>query len=63
LQLGADTYPRQTCIDAHHYVFQLTLSDDSDEIVGDATVDLRFVHEGVSEFALDLPQGHDRVGG
>jgi aminopeptidase N len=57
MQLGADTYPRQTGIDAVHYVFRLTLSDDSDEIAGEATVELRFVREGVSEFGLDLAQG------
>jgi len=39
----ADTYPRQAGIDALHYVFRLTLSDDTDEIVGEATVGLRFI--------------------
>ncbi|HYL78277.1 MAG TPA: M1 family metallopeptidase [Bryobacteraceae bacterium] len=52
--LRADTYPRQQGIDAIHYVFRLTLSDDTDEIVGDATLDLRFIRDGVSEVALDL---------
>ena len=36
----ADTYPRQPGIDALNYVFRLTLSDDTDEIVGEATIDL-----------------------
>ena len=54
LYLAADTYPRQTGIDAQHYVFRLTMSDDSDEISGEATVELRFVRGGVTEFALDL---------
>jgi aminopeptidase N len=53
-RLAADTYPRQTGVDAIHYVFRLTLSDDTDEIAGDATVELRFVRDGVSEVALDL---------
>ena len=51
---GADTYPRQPSVDALHYVFRLTLNDATDEIVGETTVDLRFVNDGVTEFALDL---------
>ena len=52
--LHADTYPRQPGVDAIHYAFRLTLSDTTDEIVGVATVDLRFQLEGVKEVALDL---------
>jgi aminopeptidase N len=54
LQLAADTYPRQPGIDARHYIFKLTLSDDTDEIVGESTVEFRFVQDGVTEVALDL---------
>lgn len=50
----ADTYPRQPGVDAVHYVFRLTLRDDTDEIAGEATADLRFVRDGVAEVALDL---------
>jgi aminopeptidase N len=50
----ADTYPRQTAIDVLHYAFRLTLSDQTDEITGEATVEIRFIREGVKEFALDL---------
>src|SRR5688572_21713525 len=50
----ADTYPRQLGVDAVHYVFRLTLGDDSNEIRGEATVNLRFVAEGVREVFLDL---------
>src|SRR5271157_4334959 len=53
-QIFADTYPRQPGIDAQHYVFRVTLNDDNDEIVGETTADLRFVKDGVTEFALDL---------
>ncbi|HEV2690775.1 MAG TPA: M1 family metallopeptidase [Bryobacteraceae bacterium] len=52
--LNADTYPRQPGIDAIHYVFRLTLSDETDEIAGTATIDVQFVRNGVSEVALDL---------
>lgn len=50
----ADTYPRQPGVDAVNYSFRLTLSDETDEIAGEATVDLRFLEGGLSEFALDL---------
>ena len=49
----ADTYPRQP-IDALHYAFHLTLSDSTDEIQGQATVDLRFLESNTKSFALDL---------
>lgn len=52
--VAADTYPRQPRVDVQHYTFRVTLRDDSDEIAGEATADIRFVTEGVTEFALDL---------
>jgi aminopeptidase N len=52
--LSADTYPRQPGVDAIHYVFRLTLVDSSNEIHGEATVDLRIAADAVSEIALDL---------
>src|SRR5215470_8071852 len=51
---SADTYPRQPGVDALHYIFRLTLSDESDELVGETTVDLRFIRDGLTEVALDL---------
>lgn len=50
----ADTYPRQPGVDALDYAFHLTLRDETDEIVGEAVVDLRFVTDGVNDVALDL---------
>ncbi len=52
--LWADTYPRQPGIDVEHYVFRVTLSDDTDEIAGETTVTIRFVKDGVTRVALDL---------
>ena len=49
-----DTYPKNPGIDAINYTFKLSLSDDTDEIVGEAIVDLRFVVDGISEIRLDL---------
>jgi aminopeptidase N len=50
----ADTYPRQPDIDAVHYRFHITLTDESDAIAGEAAVGLRFLREGVSSVELDL---------
>jgi aminopeptidase N len=52
--VAADTYPRQPGVDALHYTFRLTLRDDSDEIAGETTAEVRFVHNGLAEFVLDL---------
>ena len=52
--LWADPYPRQPDIDAIHYTFRLTLSDSTDEISGQGTADIRFLRDGIREFALDL---------
>jgi len=57
--LIADTYPRQPGVDAEHYTFRVELRDDTNEISGEATVDLRFVLAGVREVALDLASGMD----
>ena len=50
----ADNYPRQPGVDVVHYVFRLTLRDDTDELGGEATVEIRFTRAGMSEVALDL---------
>jgi aminopeptidase N len=51
---SADTYPRQPGIDIQHYIFRVTLADESDRIAGETTVVVRFVKPGVTELALDL---------
>jgi aminopeptidase N len=50
----ADTYPRQPGIDALHYAFDVTLTDDSDVIEGRAVIELGFVRDGVASVTLDL---------
>ncbi len=52
--VGADTYPRQTGVDAVHYVFRLSLSDASEEIAGEATVTVKFLLDKVGDVQLDL---------
>ncbi len=49
-----DLYPKNPKIDVINYVFKLDLSDSTDEILGEATVDVRFLAAGVSELRLDL---------
>lgn len=61
-RVAGDTYPRQPGIDAIHYVFRVTLSEDTDEIAGAATVDLRFVRAGVTQFELDLASAKNGKG-
>jgi aminopeptidase N len=53
LTLLADTYPRQPAIDVQHYIFRVTLADDTDQISGDTTVVVRFV-QPTTRLALDL---------
>jgi aminopeptidase N len=52
--LLADNYPRQPGVDVQHYIFRVTLSDDTDEIAGETTVVVRFLKDNVPELALDL---------
>ena len=52
--LSADTYPRQTGVDAIHYVFRLGLTDVSDEITGEATITVKFASDKVGDVQLDL---------
>jgi len=51
----ADTYPRQAGVDVEHYVFQIALSDLTNEIRGEARVDFRV--SGARELYLDFGAG------
>ena len=51
---AADTYPRQPGVDVQHYIFRVTLSDQSDAVAGETTAVLKFVKDGVAEAFLDL---------
>ena len=56
--LAPITYAQQASIDVQHYAFQLTLSDESNEISGVADVVIKFRGDEVSSFNLDLI-GHE----
>ncbi len=61
--VGADTYPRNPDIDIQHYTFKLTLTDASDDITGETTIEVRVTRAGVSELAVDLiGQSAERAG-
>jgi aminopeptidase N len=55
--LYADQYVRQPGIDVQHYVFKVTLSDDTDEIEGETTIRVKFVRDDVTKVAFDLGSG------
>ena len=59
---GYDTYPRQPGVDIEHYAFDLKLNDQSDEIVGTATITARFITAGVNTLFLDLASVADGKG-
>ncbi len=50
----ADDYPVNKNIDIKHYAFHLTLSDTSDEILGNAKISVLFKNSGIRNFRLDL---------
>lgn len=50
----SDPYPKNPKIDAINYRFEFELSDDTDEILGRSTIDVRFLAEGIKTLRLDL---------
>jgi len=52
--LLADTYPKNPKVDVLNYIFSIELSDNTDVIQSEATVDVRYLGEGVDYLRLDL---------
>ncbi len=50
----ADNYPRNYAIDIIHYAFTLTFSDNTDEIIGKASITLQCKKNEVKQVRLDL---------
>lgn len=50
----ADQYPKNPDIDAINYAFEFELSDETDQIKGRSTMDVRFLVEGIENLRLDL---------
>ncbi len=59
----ADTYPRQPGVDVLQYTFALSLGDETDEVVGETTVEFRVLQEGLSTLSLDLAQPRPEAAG
>jgi aminopeptidase N len=49
-----DNYPKNPKVDAINYAFRIDLSDDTDEIICEDTIDILYVGEGVEYLRLDL---------
>jgi len=58
----SDDYPRSPGIDILHYTFELVVGDESDEMVGEATVRFRSEGASASELVLDLIGRQGAVG-
>lgn len=50
----ADNYPVNKNIDIKHYIFQLGLSDNNDEIIGTTDITVNFKLTGIQNFRLDF---------
>jgi aminopeptidase N len=61
--VAVDTYPKNPAIDALNYAFHIELSDTSDTIVGEMTLDLRFLAPNVRSVRLDLAKADAAHGG
>jgi aminopeptidase N len=59
----ADTYPKNPNIDIVHYVFRIALSDSTDRLQAEATVDVRYGGAGVEFLRLDLVKASQALGG
>jgi aminopeptidase N len=51
---NADTYPKNAKVDVLNYIFRISLSDATDEIKCEVTVDVKYVGAGVEMLRLDL---------
>ncbi len=56
----ADNYPRNYAIDILHYAFNLTFTDNSDELKGIANISLQCKQKNVKQIRLDLINQSDK---
>ncbi len=59
---NADTYPKNPKIDVQHYAFRIELSDDTDEIKCEVTIDVNYLAAGVEYLRLDLTKANAALG-
>lgn len=58
----SDDYPKNPNIDAINYTFRITLSDTTDEISCEETIDIRYLAAGVASLRLDLTKASAKLG-
>lgn len=58
----ADTYPKNPNIDILNYTFRIQLSDATDVIVSEATIDVRYLAAGEQSLRLDLIRASQELG-
>jgi len=59
----ADFYPRDPNIDVLSYIFNVKLSDETDDIVCRAVIEVNFLKNGIDQFYLDLVDKESRDDG
>lgn len=57
----ADNYPKNPKIDVVHYIFDITLSDDTDMIKSNATLLVKFKTHGIRTLRLDLTNKSEKL--
>ena len=60
---NSDPYPKNQEIDVLNYVFNITLSDEKDEILCEEIIDLRFKENGIKKIRLDLVNASNESNG
>ena len=61
LHANDDPYPKNPKIDVINYIFDIKLSDKSDEIICDVLVDIRFLEKGIKKIRLDLVKSSQKT--
>lgn len=59
---ATDSYPKNPDIDVKHYKFDITLSDETDEIKCTATIDILLKKKDIRQIRLDLTNAHNGKG-
>jgi aminopeptidase N len=62
LKAFSDSYPKNPHIDALNYTFKINVSDTTDEISCEETIDIRYLAAGVKTLRLDLVKATEQLG-
>ena len=52
--ISKDNYPKNPLVDAINYSFNIELSDNTDEIICETSIDIKFLGSGVKKLRFDL---------